>query len=404
MQDYYIGNSDTIRNFQIITDRTNQKAAVNYTRKFIKEEVAYILGNDITYITKSSDEDIITAITTNLAHWSEKHDQNLCTNMLKFGKAFELYYLNANGKFSAKVLSPLEGYALTDENDNIALFMHFFKKRFYDKNTYMDLYLPNGIIEHYNCGISGTGLTLIGEDKHIFKNVPVSICTISEDAENDTIYSDIKLLQDSYEEVLSTIVSEIGDFRQAYLKMTNCDVEDEDLVKMKKLGILKIPTKDSDVDYLIKNINDTFIQNTLTTLEEKMYEIVSHINNNVSPSSNTSSLALRTRLISLESRCKLNGDAIVDCIKNRLKFLFEYLYIKEGFNYNYLDIKPQLTPYVPSDDTATAQIISQVGDRVSTETLIGRFSFIDNPKEEIAKIKKERSEMDSIDLDKIESV
>ncbi len=29
-----------------------------------------------------------------------------------------------------------------------------------------------------------------------------------------------------------------------------------------------------------KNINDTFIQNTLNTLEDKMYQLSSHINHN----------------------------------------------------------------------------------------------------------------------------
>ena len=45
-----------------------------------------------------------------------------------------------------------------------------------------------------------------------------------------------------------------------------------------------------------------------------------------------------------------------------------------------------------------AQISSQMGDRISTETLLSQLSFIDNPLNEVKKIEAEK-EANSIDLD-----
>lgn len=403
MEDYYNGNSDAMKNYKLITSRTNSKTPVNFIKKFVKEETSYILGFKITYISKSGDENIIKAISDNFAHWSEKHDQNLCKNALKFGTAFEVYYIDKDGLFSSRVLNPLNAYVYELEDGSVQLLLYIFTKKF-DKKKYLDVYYSDRV-EHYCLGENNITFDKIGEDslKIDFGEVPVSVCYIAEEKELDTLFNDLKGLCDAYETNLSDITNEISDWRNAYLKFTGCDIDDADLPKMKELGAIKLPSKDSSVDWLIKNINDTFIQNTLSTLEDKIYQISAHINSNEKLQSNTSSLALRTRLISLENKCKLNSDAIADCIKSRLKFLFKYLAIKQGIRLDYRDIKIKFTPMIPSDDLMMAQILSQAGDKISTETGISQFSFIDNPKEELEKIQAERESMGVGSLDNLGS-
>lgn len=396
MYNYYLGQTDAMLNYQMITNRTNNKVNCNFIKTFIKEETSYIVGNNVTYISKSGDENIINAITQNLAHWSEKHDQNLCKKMLTFGEAYELYYVDKDGLFSSQIYSPLNSYALQDDFGNVQIFLVLFKKKFDNVTQYLDVYYP-GKVEHYTIG-GTSNLTFLGEDTHIFDEVPVSVCSIAEEKEFDTLFNDLKGLQDAYETNLSDISNEISDFRNAYLMLKGADISPEDLANMKKLGAMKVPVG-GDVAWLVKNVNDSFIQNTLKTLEDKMYQISNHINANEKLSSNTSSLALRTRLISLENKCKLNADALTDALKNRLKFLFKYLKIKTGQNFDYRDIKIKFTPNIPQDDMMTAQIISQLNGKLSTETAIAQLSFIDNPKEEMAKLKKEQEEAMSINLD-----
>lgn len=316
--------------------------------------------------------------------------------MLIFGQSYELYYVDKDGLFSSQIYSPLNSYALQDDFGNVQIFLVLFKKKFDNVTQYLDVYYP-GKVEHYTIG-GTSNLTFLGEDTHIFDEVPVSVCSIAEEKEFDTLFNDLKGLQDAYETNLSDISNEISDFRNAYLMLKGADISAEDLANMKKLGAMKVPVG-GDVAWLVKNVNDSFIQNTLKTLEDKMYQISNHINANEKLSSNTSSLALRTRLISLENKCKLNADALADALKNRLKFLFKYLKIKTGQNFDYRDIKIKFTPNIPQDDMMTAQIISQLNGKLSTETAIAQLSFIDNPKEEMAKLKKEQEEAISINLD-----
>ena len=59
-------------------------------------------------------------------------------------------------------------------------------------------------------------------------------------------------------------------------------------------------------------------------------------------------------------------------------------------DYDYRDIKVKFTPNIPQDDLLVAQIIAQLGDKLSTETGLSQLSFIENAKNELAKIKVEQ--------------
>lgn len=383
MYRYYKGDTDAMDNYKMVTERSNNKTPVNYIKKFIKEEVSYSVGNDVTYISKSGNENIVNDIDYYIDHWSEGHDSNLSKNMLIYSLAYELYYVDKEGQFSSKIISPREGYAAIDDFGNISFFMHSYKLKF-DDTSYIDLYTDNEI-HHFNDRFE----EISPPTKHIFDTVPVGLCELSDEGVDDTLYKDIKGLQDSYETNLSDISNEISDFRNAYMVLTGVAIDEENIPKMKKLGVMQIKDKNGTAQWLIKNINDTFIQNTLNTIEDKMYQLSSHINHNEKMQSNLSSLALRARLIALEEKCKLNQKAIADCIKIRLKFLFKYLEVIKSIQYDFRDIKIKFTPNIPQDDVMTAQMISQLGDKLSTETALSLLSFIENPKNELEKLRKE---------------
>ena len=391
MYNYYKGNTDAINNYQMVTERSNNKINTNFIKKFIKEEVSYSVGNDVTYISKSGNEHVVNDIDYYLDHWSEGHDSNLAKNMLIYSLAYELYYVDKEGQFSSKIISPREGYAAIDDFGNLSFFMHSYKLKF-DDTTYIDVYTDKEIL-HFNDKFE----KINKPTKHIFGTVPVALCQLSEEGKDDTLYKDLKGLQDAYETNLSDISNEISDFRNAYMVLTGVAINEEDIPEMKKLGVMQIKDKNGTAAWLIKNINDTFIQNTLNTMEDKMYQLSSHINHNEKMQSNLSSLALRARLIALEEKCKLNQKSIADCIKTRLKFLFIYLKVIKNIEYDFRDIKIKFTPNIPQDDLMTAQVISQLGDKLSTETGLSLLSFIENPKNELKKIKDENP----IDLDNL---
>lgn len=401
---YYKNHTDSMRDYKMVTARSNNKINANYIKKFIKEEVSYIVGNQVTY--SGEDEAMMNDIDKVFSHWSYKHDGELAKQTILYGEAYELYYIKTEiiageqeSLFCAKVLSPRNSIIAFDEQDKPAFLMYFYKKEA-DSNEYMDLIEPFKVTTYT---VNGR-LQQVSTKSHIFDEVPIGISKISEEGYQDTLYTDLKGLQDAYETNFSDISNEISDFRQAYLLLTGIDIKEEDAKDLKKLGIMKIPNAEGKAEWLIKNINDGFIDNTLSRIKEDMYEIASHINSNEKLSSNTSSLALRTRMISLDMKCKLNENALADCIGiDRIKFLFKFLNVTKNKKYDYRDVKAIFTVNIPQDDLMTAQVLSQTPEGIiSKETARSRFSFIDDTSLEASRVEKEE-ETYSIGGDLLES-
>ena len=211
-------------------------------------------------------------------------------------------------------------------------------------------------------------------------------------------------MQDAFETNLSDITCEISDFRNAILKTFGISLDDADEGGNKRQPIIRenavIAFGDKnkeDAEWLIKNINDTFIKNTLDRQLDLIYTLSNHINNNEKMQSNLSGIALRSRLQQLESKCKLNEKCMGNLLKTRLQFIFRFIAIMEGKKFEVNNIKIQFTPCIPVDTTQIADIISKIPHEVlSNETKRSLLPFVENPTAEGKKIKSEsKEELDS---------
>lgn len=387
MQDYYDGKHDIF-----ITETTSPAICVNYIGKLVMEEVQYVFANPITYISKDGEEEVLKVINKEFNHWSATHEQDLLRNLEIFGRVYTLNYIDSQGRFGERILSPLNANLLCDSNGIPQIFIHFYKKdRFSNVNCY-DIYTPDRV-EIYE------DKQLIKTKPNIFKNgIPVSYADINE---SETIYKKIKSLNDSLNQIITDQTAIINSYKNAYLVVTNMDVNDTINEDLKKKQLIKIPSKDSSVSWLIKNVDSTYIDNMIKEIQKEIYALTYHIANEEMPTSNTSSLALRSRLTFLESRCSLMFHSTTNVIYDRLRFLFEYLSLKGTGNYDYNNLSLKYSPCVPQDVMYQVQIISQLADKLSLQTALSLLPFISNPEQEIEKIKKEAAESQSVDLDKL---
>lgn len=400
-QDYYNGKHDILKDYAMNESRSNQKVIVNFFKKFINDEIAYSIGNPISYISTQGDNDLIGIIDLNFSHWSKVHDQELLKQANIFGEAYELQYINSNGEFKATVYNPLQMFVLESGNaeKEVDLALQVYRENIFEENEMMDVYYGN-TIEHYKI-IDDNNIELVNSRKHIFDKPPVVVCWAN--TEKKSMLDDIKTENDAYNTVLSDYCNEIGDFRNALLRIKGADLLDEnELREMKRVGAIQIPEK-SDVSYLIKNMEDSFIQASLTILENKIYKLASHIDTNEKLQSNLSGTALRSRMIALENKCLLMQSMIELVIKKRLKNFFEYLKITKGQEYDYRTIKLKLTMNVPSDLNLMADTISKLRGIASDETLLGLLSFVENPQIELERRRAEESDS-RIDLDNVDGI
>lgn len=388
MYQYYVNNSDKINNYSAQEYQESHTMNLNYIKKFVKEEVSYSVGSPISFASKIDDDNIIADINYYTYHWNKKHDEELLKNILIYGTTYELYYIDRDGQFSAKIISPKSGYAYVDDFGNAIYFLHIYNLKF-DDTTYIDVYTDDAIY-HFDSDFN----EIKPPNTHIFGVVPVAIGEISEEKDLDTLYNDLKDVQDGLSIIASDGVNEITNTRDAILKSKGFEMTDEQAQNLKKYRLANLPdTAESDLQWLIKNLNPAYQELMLNYLEESLYKISFHINNQEKMQSNTSSLALRTRLINLEQKTKLNNKSVENVIMKRLYFLFYYLKIVKSKDYDYRNISVKFNSVIPSDDLMIAQIISQMGDKISLKTALKNFSWVENVDSEIKEIKKEQSEL-----------
>lgn len=370
------------------------KLVFNYPRKFVDNEVGYLLGKAVNCISKSDDENIINSIDINTSHWDKEHNMNLRKQSEIFGESYELNYINEEGEFSSTILNPLNCFVLEDgtAERNAIIAIHKFSKQFDDKE-YLDVYTDSEIL-HYQIGtVSETGnaysegeLQFLGSHNHIFERVPVIVCPAN--SERKSGFQDIISLFDAYNALNSDLVNEIADHRNAYLVIENAKLEEEDLGNMKKMGIIQVPN--GAKVWLTKDINDSFVKNELDNIERKIYDLMDEVNFNENWASNTSSLALRNKLLNLENRVSMREAIMEKVIRQRLKNLFIFLSKKEGKQYDYRDVAVKFTRNLPTDLTGLADVIVKLENVCSQETLLSLLPFVESPKLELNKYKNEQ--------------
>ncbi|KIL06921.1 hypothetical protein SR42_15260 [Clostridium botulinum] len=421
---YYYGNTDSLSKFKPMKGRSNLKVFTNFVQKLVDEEAQYSFGNNITYTYKDNNPQVPKDINYYLKNNVADHDLNLAIELIKYGLGYELSYLDENLEFKNKIITPLDGYTYF-KGDKLKYFLHIHSNQFNDEE-YIDVYTDE-MIYYFDSNF----VEVENPKSHPFGIVPVGIGKVGGKTytekngyiEGDkTIYRTIKTLQDAFETNLSDMVSEISDFRNAILKLYGIETEnetdkdgnvvlDDDGNPKQKQPVIRGNSvlffgdkKIEDAEWLIKNINDTFIKNTRDDVKDLIYTLTSHIDSNEKMVSNLSGMALRSRLQNLEAKCSMNEKAMTNIIRTRLRCLFKYLWTIKGDNYDSKLIHIEYTPKVPVDEATIAQIISQLPQGlVSNETLRSWLPRISNPVTEGEKVKKERQEdlKNELDLDKV---
>lgn len=376
---YYIGNTDAYKNYQENKDRCNRKVNDNFIKTFIDEEVSFMVGQPITYISKSNNKECIQSIYDNLSNSSATLDLDLAKTLLIYGEAYELKYIDEK-ECKIKVFNPQTSIGYVNEEGQIEFFIRFYKKML-DDTIYMDIIDDSNI---YKCTESNY-ITPIETIPHYFGKCPVGYCAI-----DSTLYDDIKTLQDMFEYVSNDIGNEIGDTRLAYMVFSGCELSEEQAKDMKKMGIIQLPDSKSTAQYLIKNLNSDFVQSYLDRLEKSIYRVAQHIDNQTQIQSNTSGQMLVTRMNCLRLKILSQNQALKNCIKDRIRCLFAYLNLVEDTEYSFKDIviEPQMN--LPSNDVETAQIMSQLNGKLSIRTGLSKLSFVTNPEEEFEKMLEEQ--------------
>ena len=239
--------------------------------------------------------------------------------------------------------------------------------------------------------------------QHLFGAVPVIEYTIDRDHRN--AFDHCLPLLDYYDKLISEVGNEHEKFSNSVLMLRDAiddfNKDENGLTDADKLFIQRIMQRVGDVDkaaaYLERNVNDTFINNTLDRLERHIYEMLCVFNPNDSNFGLQSNIvAMAYKLLCLEYMVADMESYFTLGLYKRLKIISyhksEIIKEPEKSNFVTIDCKRNL----PEDiERISAMAVQLAGGKqiLSRESILELFpeNLVPNKKEEIERIKAEQT-------------
>ena len=206
---------------------------------------------------------------------------------------------------------------------------------------------------------------------------------------------------DAIDRVVSDCNSEVEAFKLAYMIITGAKIDDETLAEAKRTGAFNIPGgagKEVKIEYLIKAINDTFIQNHLDKLDKNVYKFSQTPDmSNAAFSGVTSGIAMKFQLFPLETRCV----AFERKLDSANRYMFKVLasaWKKKAIEFDYLEAVVTYKRSFPIDLDYEAEVQNKLNGVVSEQTRLSLASFVDDPEYEITLMEQEKSSIEPLDF------
>jgi len=387
---YYDGKQDILNKYFEDTTKPCNKIITNYCYDIVTNYAGYIIGIPTTY---KSDADITTI--TNVLNYNDKEQQDteLTKQLLIYGHAYELHYIDSDGQCRYKIIPPTDMFCIHDDTIDHEI---LYAIRLYSvdncanstitKDYYVQVYDSKNITT-YKTNEQYSSFELVSEEQHYYKQVPVIEYTTDDDT---SIFSNIMTLQDAYNTLQSAEVDDFEAFCDAYLVITGMDADPEDISDMKKNRVILLD-EGATASYLTKAISDTQIENILKKINDNIHKISKSPDFSDEKLLAQSGIAMRYKLIGFENQSANIVNHLTKGMRKRIELISTILNLtSESDTEIWRDIDIVFTRNLPENLLESAQIVSMLNGTVSNETLLTLLPFVSDPQAEAEKVKKEK--------------
>jgi len=361
--------------------KPNNKIVVNYCHTITENFQGYITGIPITYSNDNFEE------VQDILNYNDvvNEDSELLKQALIYGKAFEINYIDEEGKQRFKVLDTrecIDVYA-DDLNNDLLYVIRFYREDLIDKNNedyIVEVYGPNTVTT-YKSTPGFASFQFLNEVQHYYGQCPITVFRLNSD--EDSIFGQIISLQDAYNSLLSDEIDDFDDFADAYLVLTGQIADEEDLRLMKKNKCLLLD-EGCTANYLTKSISDTQITNMLQNINNQIYNKANCPDLNDENFMSQSGIAIRYKLVGFENKASSIEANMKKALQRRIELISAIINLTDEVMWREVDIK--FTRNLPVELSESANIVNQLKGIVSDETLLSLLPFIEDPKEEVKRM------------------
>lgn len=402
LEAYYLNkNTDILiskRRIDDYSEKADHRAVHNYAKYVSRFIVGYLTGNPIT-IAHNDEKTNDAIIQLNDLNDADAINSDLALNLSIYGRAYEIVYRDYNDKDTFKVLDPKNTFVVYDEtlDKKMLAGIRYYNKTDVDKIPIecVEVYTNDKI---YYIQIKGGKFHKIDEVPHFYKDVPIIEYLNDQFKQGD--FENIITLIDLYDSAQSDTANYMTDLNDAMLAIIgNVDIDSDDAKGFRDANMVHIQPSmtdngsegRADVKFIYKQYDVAGSEAYKKRLQNDIHKFTNTPDlNDESFGGVQSGESMKYKLFGLEQVRAIKERLFKKGLMKRYKLLFNNINLEGMKNHKYADLTITFTPNLPKSMMESIDAFNALQDGVSEETRLSLLNFIDNPKEELQKMKTEQ--------------
>ena len=307
-----------------------------------------------------------------------------------YGRSLAFVYQDEDSQTRIAFTSPATAFIVYD--DTVSRQPYAFVR--YWKNTNG---IQVGVVYYADGVVSFEGSNFTDEQPNVFKMVPAVEFYGNE--ERQGVFDNVKTLIDELDRVLSQKANQVEYFDNAYMKVLGVNLDndgdgkpDADLIGNQMIYSPDADAANADVEFLSKPDGDNMQENIIDRLVSMIYQISMVANlNDEAFAGNSSGVALQYKLLPMRNMAANKERKFTQALRRLYRIIFSAgAVLPEAKADSWQDLDFNFKRNLPEDLSNDADIAQKLQGMVSQETLLSILPFIDNPQEELKRIKQEK--------------
>lgn len=393
LKDYYAGNHDILGKAQRSNNAPNNRIVANYCEYIANMSTGFFMGQPVAYSSVSGDTEAVKAL-QDVFRYNDEAEGNLqlAGESSVTGAAYEVLYLDADAEIRFCSIPAEQMILVTDSTleENLVAAIRCYRVLGLDGSSYrdyVDVYDAQTVTRYdYNAG----KIARRGEPRpHYFDGVPVIEYPNNEARRGD--FEGVMTLVDAYNKAQSLTLDDMEDFTDAYLILKGMGgTTAEDVAELRRNKVINIDAE-GGAEWLIKNLNDTYIENIKTRLQNDIHKFSSIPDmSDDAFAGNASGVAIKYKLIGLEQIRSRKERCFKKGLQRRIELIAGMLKMKSKADIDFRNIEITFTANIPANNQEQADIVKTLYGLVSQKRLLSLLPFVTDPAEELEELKREQ--------------
>lgn len=363
--------------------KPDNRIAVNFAKYIVDTMNGFFIGIPIKI---TCDDKAVAGYVEFLDQYNDQDDNNAELSKICsiYGKGYEMYYVDQEGKIGITYLTPMDAFMIYD--DSVLERPLYFVRLYIDTDNILHGSVSDE--EKVRYFVQKGKIVWEEEKAHGFSGVPAT--EYRENAERMGIFEPVLTMIDAYNKAVSEKANDVDYFADAYLKILGTLLEEDEIKHIRDDRIINFDgdTEKLIVEFLQKPNGDETQENLINRLEKLIFQISMVANISDENFGTSSGIALKYKLQAMSNLSKTKERKFTSGMNRRYKLIFSNPVsgMKED---DWVKLKFKFTPNFPANILEESQIAGNLSGITSQKTQLKVLSVVDSVDEEIQQIEKE---------------